>query len=301
MSTTSVNLNELDSNGIKQFLDSFDHVFSDCDGVLWKNGPLPGSGEFIELMKKIGKTVHFVSNNSIRTKENYENQFKSAGIKDGFENLTIPSTAIVEFLKSRNFNKSVYCVACPETKRILRAAGFKVLDGPETAPDFGELGQFCKDDPEVGAVVLDCDTNLNLPKLYRSVTYIQRDDVLYLSGATDTHWVLGTGHVMLGAGFFTSLVCQESKRDPTLLGKPGKIFGEFAMRRAGVTDPSRVLFIGDMIAQDVGLGKSTGFKTLLVLTHHTVEDALAQDELRPDYYAETLGSVLPLLKKFYKL
>lgn len=37
-----------------------------------------------------------------------------------------------------------------------------------------------------------------------------------------------------------------SNREPVQLGKPSKLFGEFAMKRAGVTDPTRVLFIGDM-------------------------------------------------------
>ncbi|XP_013193831.2 uncharacterized protein LOC106137529 [Amyelois transitella] len=296
--TTPVNLETLDSNGLKQFLDSFDHVFSDCDGVIWgSGGPLKGSGEFIELMKKIGKTVHFVSNNSIRTQQNYENQFKAAGVQNGYENLTIPSLAIKEFLKSKNFTKAVYCVTCPETKRVLQDAGFKTKEGPASAPGYDELGQFFDDDPEVGAVLLDCDTNLNLPKIYRCVTYLERDDVLYLSGATDKYWATKRG-IAIGAGFFTQLVSEEAKRQPIQLGKPGKIFGEFAMKRAGVTDPGRVLFIGDMLEQDVGLGKNTGFKTFLVLSHHTVEEMQSQDRLRPDYYAGSLGTVVPVLKKY---
>lgn len=52
--------------------------------------------------------------------------------------------------------------------------------------------------------------------------------------------------VIPGTGVFSEIVSQESKRQPILLGKPGIAFGEFAMKRAGVTDASRVLFIGDM-------------------------------------------------------
>lgn len=35
-------------------------------------------------MKKYGKRVHYVSNNSLRTKQNYEKKFKDAGIENGF-------------------------------------------------------------------------------------------------------------------------------------------------------------------------------------------------------------------------
>lgn len=46
--------------------------------------PLPGAGEFFKRMKQHGKTVHFVSNNSLRTKHNYEEKFKASGIENGF-------------------------------------------------------------------------------------------------------------------------------------------------------------------------------------------------------------------------
>lgn len=52
--------------------------------------------------------------------------------------------------------------------------------------------------------------------------------------------------IFLGTGVFTDLAAEESNRKPIVLGKPGKGFGECVMKRAGVTDPSRVLFIGDM-------------------------------------------------------
>lgn len=45
---------------------------------------------------------------------------------------------------------------------------------------------------------------------------------------------------------FSDILVDYLNRQPIQLGKPGKLFGEFAMKRAGVTEPSRVLFIGDM-------------------------------------------------------
>lgn len=45
------------------------------------------------------------------------------------ENLTIPSVAIAEYLKSKDFKKTVYCVTCPETVNILEANGFKCKYG----------------------------------------------------------------------------------------------------------------------------------------------------------------------------
>ncbi|KAI8421496.1 hypothetical protein MSG28_009549 [Choristoneura fumiferana] len=124
-----VDLMKINSEELAKFLDSFDHVISDCDGVLWASEPLPGVGDFIKFMKQIGKKVHFLSNNSIRSDENYSKFFKNAGIEDGIENLTIPSKAIAEYLKSINFDKHVYCVTCQETIKTLEANGFKCKYG----------------------------------------------------------------------------------------------------------------------------------------------------------------------------
>ncbi|CAG9787914.1 unnamed protein product [Diatraea saccharalis] len=291
-----VNLLKLDPSDFKEFLDSFDHVFSDCDGVIWSNGTLPGAGDFFEKIKKHGKSVHYVSNNSLRTRQDYEKRFHSANIENGFDNLTVPSIAIAEYLKSLNFNKKIYCVACPETMRVLERAGFQCFEGPEVGSEnYRDYLIYLEDDLDVGAVVFDSDFRVNLPRLYKALTYLKRPEVLFINGATDRHVPFKPGCMVLGTGAFTDLVVDETKRQPVQLGKPGKLFGEFAMKRAGVTDPNRVLFIGDMIKQDVGLGKSTGFKTLLVLTNTSKDEMIANQTLRPDYYAESLGSIVPLL------
>lgn len=296
MGTESKHLLDLSVEDFNKFLDSFDHVLSDCDGVIWTQNPLPRVGEFFKQMKKRGKTVNFVSNNSIRSRANYEAQFKAAGIDNGFESLIIPSIAVAEYLKSATFNKTVYCVTCTETKRVLEAHGFKCKEGPDLGPEYyGEYIQYLEDDEEIGAVVFDSDFRINLPKMYRAITYLKRPEVLFINGATDRSVPMKPGLLALGTGVFADLVTAEVKREPVLLGKPGKAFGEFAMKRAGITDPSRVLFIGDMIAQDVSLGKAVGFNTLLVLTNTTKEEMLSHT-IRPDYYAESLGSIVPLIQ-----
>ncbi|KAG6445236.1 hypothetical protein O3G_MSEX003837 [Manduca sexta] len=207
MESVPVNLLELGKSEVQNFLDSFDHVFSDCDGVIWSKGPLPGSSDFFNFMKKHGKTVNFVSNNSLRTRANYEAQFKASGIDNGFANLTIPSLAIAEYLKSVNFDKTVYCVTCEETIHVLEAHGFKCKQGPDVGPEFyGEFLKFLEDDEEIGAVVFDSDFKVNLPKLYKAITYLKRPDVLFLNGATDRVVPLKPGCLALGKTFFNWIV-----------------------------------------------------------------------------------------------
>lgn len=300
MNSTPVNLQELKPEEFKSFLDSFDYVFSDCDGVIWAKTALPGVGKFFSFMKKHGKKIHFVSNNSLRSRENYERRFKDAEIENGCENLTVPAIAIAEYLKSVNFDKKVYSISCPETNNVLKSYGFEIKEGPDVGTDYYEdYVLYSNDDPEIGAVVMDCDFKVNLPKLNKASAYLTRPEVLFLCGATDKYVYYRPGFRTLATGAFTDLVAEETNRTPVTLGKPGKAFGEFAMKRAGVSDPSRVLFIGDMIEQDVGLGRATGFKTLLVLNNLTVDIMMDHKTIRPDFYAQSLGSLVPQLEQYF--
>ncbi|CAH2268419.1 jg6287 [Pararge aegeria aegeria] len=203
-----VNLLKLNETELKEFLSSFDHVFSDCDGVVWETkNPMPGAGKFFELMKRLGKTVHFVSNNSLRTREDYEAKFNSAGIEGGYEFLTVPSTAIAEYLKSVKFEKTVYCVACPETIAVLTSNGFKCKEGPEVGTYYySDYIEYLTDDEEIGAVVFDSDFKVNLPKLYKALTYLRRPEVLFINGATDRYVPLKAGVLTLGTTILVLLL-----------------------------------------------------------------------------------------------
>ncbi|XP_049312390.1 chronophin-like isoform X2 [Bactrocera dorsalis] len=67
----------------KEFVNSFDVVMCDCDGVMWMaTSPLPRTGEAANALKDDGKRVYFVSNNSERPEEEYVNKFTRIGVKD---------------------------------------------------------------------------------------------------------------------------------------------------------------------------------------------------------------------------
>lgn len=64
-------------------------------GVIWMEKALPHVGEFFELIKECGKTLHFISNNSIRSQQEYESKFKEAGIEDGYVSIYLDSIQIL--------------------------------------------------------------------------------------------------------------------------------------------------------------------------------------------------------------
>ena len=57
---------------VESFLNSFDTVLTDCDGVLWNESePIQGSPEAINLLRRLGKKVVYVTNNSGHTRVGY--------------------------------------------------------------------------------------------------------------------------------------------------------------------------------------------------------------------------------------
>ncbi len=73
------------------------------------------------------------------------------------------------------------------------------------------------------------------------------------------------------------------------IGKPHALIYQFAADRLGVSDPDRVLCIGDSPAHDVRGGKGAGFKTALVRTGIHADEPLADllarlpDSDQPDF------------------
>ncbi|XP_063530783.1 chronophin-like [Cydia strobilella] len=199
----------------------------------------------------------------------------------------------------------------PDWLRVMRSTKnrlFAAVLWPTVFPDvchkfldnFADFTQYLIDDADIGAVAFDSDYKVNLPKMYKAATYLRRPEVHFMNGPTDK-FVPVKGQMTIGVAFAAELVSELVNREPIGLGKPSKNFGVLGMRRAGVTDPSRVLFIGDTLEQDVRLGKNTGFKTLLVLTQHSEQVMMAEPvALQPDFFAPSLGTIVPKFTKLVK-
>lgn len=116
----------------KEFINSFDIVFSDIDGVIWSAmppGPIAGVSEGIKFLESQGKKVVYVTNNSIRPIKEQVDRFHEYGISVKEEDVVHPAQTIVEFLKQIEFKGLIYCLASGSFKDHLRNAGYELLDG----------------------------------------------------------------------------------------------------------------------------------------------------------------------------
>ena len=65
-------ISDLSNPELDEFLSSFDTVLTDCDGVLWTGSyAINGSPEVVQALRKMGKKVIYVTNNSTKSRKEY--------------------------------------------------------------------------------------------------------------------------------------------------------------------------------------------------------------------------------------
>lgn len=260
------NIAEVSKEEIKVFLDSFDTVVFDCDGkytfksflgfhnstkkvfisgVLWHvTQTLPGVKECLAALKKLGKGLKFVTNNSVRAHDNYEMMFKTIDIDIHEDDLIHPVRAIIKYLKEINFTGLIYCIGSTTFKQCMTEAGFDLIDDPmELMPEsFTHAVKVIRNPQPVKAVIVDVDFNHCHPKCARAAFFLTNPDVLFIAGASDLRLPLAKNVSILGPGYFTKIIEEHSGRKAMNFSKPSKNLAKQVVAHAG----NRCLFIGDM-------------------------------------------------------
>ncbi|XP_049310800.1 uncharacterized protein LOC125778219 [Bactrocera dorsalis] len=290
-------LNDLTLKQKQDFFDSFDLIFCDCDGVIWQtlHELLPGSPEAIDYLKRQGKEVIYVTNNSLSPIDMQLKKFERLGIEVKKNEIVHPAQTICDHLKSIQFDGLIFCLTSEAFKSQLREAGFNVMEElvgyVETLDDLRAL--INNDDP-VKAVIIDGDFNLTASKLMRAHGYLKNNpECLFIGGAADILFTVG-GNELMGAGIFISMLENTTQRKALVLGKPGVGLRDFIMDKHKIKNARRCLFIGDSIVSDIRFANVCGFQTLLVLTGSTTPEDLKSkltEADTPDYVSECLADL----------
>lgn len=285
---------DLSSEEKIEFIQSFDLVLSDIDGVVWNVvSQVDGAADGFKALTKTGKKVYFVTNNGVRTDEAVEKHFKDVGLEVNHSEIISPSKNVVKYLLSINFDGLIYCIGTEVFKGTLRKAGFRVIDGPTKIfeESFSALARHIFDKEPVRAVVVDVDFNLSGAKMIRAHQYLKHPDCLLIGGATDYFLPVSKDIQILGPGPYIKVLAEASGKTPILMGKPGKELADMLIDRLNIQDKSRAIMIGDMLEQDIGFGKIAGLRTLLVLTGGCTKEQMLENtnpDYHPDYYADSM-------------
>lgn len=299
---SATNLKDVPEDDIKYFLNSFDTVLTDCDGVLWiSDNEIPGSAKAINGLRNMGKKIFYVTNNSTKVREEFAEKARKLGFTATRDEILSTSYLVAHYLNGINFKDKVYIVGSEGIGGELDAVGIRHIGiGPDNVKvkhDFRNLKPSDLD-KEVKAVVVGFDEHISYPKLLKAASYLDREEVLFLATNTDERFPKGGGIVVPGTGSIVRAVEVSAERDAIVLGKPHAYVRKY-LEACGI-DPKRTIMIGDRCNTDIELGVRCGFKTLLVMSGVTSEKDLAKMRTDrkppiPDVVLPKLGDLVPFL------
>eukprot|EP00092_Neocalanus_flemingeri_P022465 GFUD01024364.1.p1 GENE.GFUD01024364.1~~GFUD01024364.1.p1 ORF type:complete len:341 (-),score=100.67 GFUD01024364.1:92-1114(-) len=298
---------------VAAWLESFDTVMTDCDGVLWVGGvAIPGSTEMVDLFRKRGKRMFYLTNNSAKHRRVLKEKLDKLGFNARLEECTNTAFLAGQYLLQENFNKDnlVYVLGQQGLVDELEDVGIKSLPiGPDPVPTDGSWSvdgvPFSLDelDKRVTAVICGFDVHLSWKKIMLAANYAARPNTLFVATNTDERFPLkGDGCKLQGPGTGTMVkpVAMTAGRQPVELGKPSRYMFDIIQKKYPDIQPHRTLMIGDNAATDIAFGKNCGMQTLLVGTGVTKleeakqwEGGKQEDQIYvPDIYIDKLGDVI---------
>ncbi|XP_014088447.2 glycerol-3-phosphate phosphatase [Bactrocera oleae] len=301
-----VNLLEQPLEQVRQWLDSFDTIISDCDGVIWLgDNVIDGAAATMRQLKRLGKEIYLCTNNSTRTRQQLYEKAHSMGFDISAERIISSSYATAAYLKSRNFQRKVYVIGTAGITDELKAVGIKHTEvGPDVMT--GRLTAYIQSglrkETDIGAVVVGFDVHFSFCKMIKASVYLSDPKCLFIATNMDERFPI-TGMVIPDAGSIVRTVQTCTAREPIVIGKPNRSICEWLIKNGSIK-PARTLMIGDCCGSDIVLGHNCGFKTLLVGTGvNQLSDVHIWQQsgdpehkkLIPDVYLPKLADLLALL------
>lgn len=299
--------NRLCGSLIGELLDSLENVLFDCDGVIWRGDQaIPGAPDVINSLKKNGKRVFFVTNNSTKTRRMYADKLAKMGFNATEEEVFGTAYCSAIYLKSTcKLKGKVYLIGSNAMKQELLNVGIEQVGaGPDPITGVQIDWANVPLDPEVKAVLVGFDEHFNYMKLNRALQYLNNTECLLVGTNTDTRLPLEGGKAVPGTGCLLKAVETAAQRKAHVVGKPSHFMFDCLASQYGL-DPAKTLMVGDRLDTDILMGSNCGLKTLLTLTGvSTVADAMEHQKsgcpdrlgMVPDYFVETIAELLPALQ-----
>ncbi|CAF0716799.1 unnamed protein product [Brachionus calyciflorus] len=287
-------------------LHNCENFLFDCDGVIW-NWPnlIPGSIEFINHAKQLGKKCFFVTNNSTRTRETFAKQLENFGVKDVDESQIVCTAWILaEYLRSQNFQDKVFLVGNPAMLKELENSCIKhnALNEHEdfifNSSNYDEIEL----DPKIKCVAVGIDYGLTFQKLIYASSYLKNKDCIFISTNDDSTLPVPFQDIVIpDAGPILKSIEKTTGRQALVLGKPNAIMWEI-LSKSHSLDAKKTCMFGDRLDTDILFASNANIEySVLVLSGITTEkdvlniDAQVERKKIPSFYTNCLGDLLKFI------
>jgi glycerol 3-phosphatase-2 len=253
--------------------DPYDAILLDLDGVLYRwPEPIAGAAEAVATLRRTGKRVAFVTNNSSRTPGQVAERLASVGVDAKPEEVVTSALATATVLAERGV-RSAFVVGEEGLLEALDGAGIRVVDG--SAHD-------------VDAVVVGFDRGADYTKLKDASVLVRRGIPLIASNA-DASFPAPGGESWPGAGALLAVIETTTGTRGEIVGKPEAPLLERALASAG---GGRPLIVGDRMDTDIAGASRLGWDSALVLTGTARREDAEGSAWKPTFVVDDLSGLV---------
>ena len=243
-------------------LDKDVYVF-DLDGTVYiEDNPINGVSDVINLLRRQGKDVFFLSNNSSKSKQSYIDRLRSMDVNATDAEVILSTDSVIEYLNQRDIDVT-YVVGTAEMRFELSNAGIDpVAENPTH-------------------VVVGFDRELTYEKLREASRHLT-NGAGFIAAHPDRFCPTPEGPIP-DCGSIVALLETATGRSPDrVLGKPDPIMLEPIYKRANCS-PENTVMIGDRLETDIQMANAEGITSVCVLSGDATEDDIATTTIRPDF------------------
>lgn len=243
------------------------YVF-DLDGTLYRGDtPIPGASVVLAELRRRGKHVLFLTNNSGLTSTAFAHKLNRLGFEaDPGEVYGTGKGAAMHLLEMGL--RSAFVVGERGLAECLAERGIHVtnLDDQGVPGPQGEAGE---------AVISGICRHFSYSFMASAMAYI-RGGAAFIATNRDSTYPMEGGVVVPGSGSIVAAIATCSEREPFTIGKPNPFLLQLAMQEWNVR-PEETLVVGDRMDTDIACGINAGCATHLVLTGVETEAPAGQE------------------------
>lgn len=261
----------------------FSTYIFDLDGVIYLGEtPLPDAPSTISALLRAGKKVYYLTNNSGRTRTDYQAKLARMGISAELDTIFTSAYATALYLKGRGAaGKTAFVVGESGIVSELKDVDIKPIATPHVVPY-----------TQIDYVIVGIDRQFTYEKLRFAHAAIARGRAEYIATNLDATFPMEDGEIP-GGGSIAASITTATAREPFVIGKPKPYALQAILDSAGAGLDEAVM-VGDRLDTDIAAGNNLGVATALVLTGVTSEAQANQapDAWKPRCIIGHLGEIL---------
>jgi arabinose operon protein AraL len=251
----------------------------DLDGTIYLGDKiLPGALGTFDSLRSQGKKVLFLSNNPLRTRQDYVVKLSNMGIRITIDEVINSSYVLCQHLKKLDHGAAVFPIGEEALKRDLEDNGFSISSQPG----------------EIRYVIASFDRTFVYEKLIVALEAI-KEGAHFIATNPDRTCPFEDGELPDAGAVIGAIEGMTGRKVEWVAGKPSKIMADVIIEHLRV-EPEEILMVGDRLETDIALGRY-GFRTALVLTGIAKEEDLQHSLWQPDFLFNGIWELGRLLGK----